>query len=79
MRESGSWTVSLGRWCGLDVRLHASFLVCAVVTIFLCSQTEVPYVAEYSLLGLGILLVSVLLHEMGHLAAALRMGGAPSG
>ena len=75
MRETGSWTVSLGRWGGLDVRLHASFLVCAVVTIYLCSQTEVAHVAEYSLLGLGILLASVLLHELGHLAAALRVGG----
>ncbi len=75
MRESGPWTLSLGRWSGLDVRLHASLLVCAVITVFLCSQTGVPYVAEYSLLGLGILLVSVLLHELGHLAAALHLGG----
>jgi Zn-dependent protease len=76
MREStGSWTVSLGRWSGLDVKLHASFLACAVVTIFLCSQTGVRHVAEYSLLGLGILLASVLLHELGHLMAALYLGG----
>jgi Zn-dependent protease len=75
MRETGSWTVSLGHWGGLDVRLHASFLVCAVVTIYLCSQTAVANVAEYSLLGLGILLASVLLHELGHLMAALRVGG----
>jgi stage IV sporulation protein FB len=75
MRDSGSWTVSLGRWGGLDVRLHASFLVCAVITVFLCSQTNVQLVAEYSLLGLGILLVSVLLHEIGHLLAAVQLGG----
>jgi Zn-dependent protease len=75
MRETGTWTVSLGRWGGVDVRLHASFLICAVVTIYLCSQTAAPHVAEYSLLGLGILLASVLLHELGHLAAALRLGG----
>lgn len=75
MRESGSWTVSLGRWGGLNVRLHASLLVCAVITVYLCSQTDVSRVAEYSLLGLGILLVSVLLHEVGHLLAAVRLGG----
>ncbi len=75
MRESGSWTVSLGRWNGIDVRLHASLLVCAVITVYLCSQTDVPYVAEYSLLGLGILLASVLLHELGHLFAAFQLGG----
>ena len=75
MRDSGSWTVSLGRWNGLEVRLHASMLVCAVITVYLCSQTEVQYVAEYSLLGLGILLTSVLLHELGHLLAAVQMGG----
>jgi Zn-dependent protease len=75
MRESGSWTVSLGRWGGLDVRLHASLLVCAVITVFLCSQTGIAPVAEYSLLGLGILLVSVLLHDVGHLLAAVHLGG----
>ncbi len=75
MRESGSWTVSLGRWSGLDVRLHASLLVCAVITVYLCSQTEVTYVAEYSLLGLAILLASALLHEVGHLWAAVQLGG----
>jgi len=75
MRETGPWTVSLGRYSGLDVRLHASLLVCAVLTVFLCSQTDVPGVAQYSLLALGILLVSVLLHELGHLVAALRLGG----
>ena len=75
MRDSGSWTVSLGRWSGLDVRLHASLLVCAVITVYLCSQTDVSYVAEYSLLGLAILLASVLLHEVGHLWAAVQLGG----
>jgi Zn-dependent protease len=76
MRESASWTVSLGRWSGLDVRLHASLLVCAVLTVFLCSQTgATSYVAEYSLLGLGILLISVLLHELGHILAAVHLGG----
>jgi Zn-dependent protease len=59
----------------LDVRLHASLLVCAVITVFLCSQTDVSHVAEYSLLGLAILLVSVLLHETGHLLAAVYLGG----
>jgi Zn-dependent protease len=75
MRETNTWTVSLGRWSGLDVRLHASFLVCAVLVVFLCSRTDAPRAAQYSLLGLGILLASVLLHELGHLAVALRLGG----
>jgi Zn-dependent protease len=75
MQESASWTVSLGRWSGLDVRLHASLLVCAVITVFVCSQSGAAYVAEYSLLGLGILLGSVVLHELGHVFAAIRLGG----
>jgi stage IV sporulation protein FB len=75
MRENSPWTVSLGRWGGLDVRLHASLLVCAVITVFLCTQSGVQHVAEYSLLGLGILFASVLLHELGHLLAAVHLGG----
>ncbi|MEX2142895.1 MAG: site-2 protease family protein [Pirellulales bacterium] len=57
------------------MRLHASLLLCAVITVYLCSQTGVQYVAEYSLLGLAILLASVLLHELGHLLAAVQLGG----
>jgi Zn-dependent protease len=75
MRETGPWTVSLGRYGGLDVRLHASLFVCAIVTVYVCSQAEIPDFAQYSLLALAILLASVLLHELGHLFAALRLGG----
>ena len=59
----------------LWLRLHASFLACAVVVVYLCGMSEAPHVAQLSLLGLGILLASVLLHELGHVMAAVHFGG----
>lgn len=75
MRETTTWSLSLGRWGGVEFRLHASFLICAVLTVFFCSRTGIPEVVEYSVLGLAILLASVLLHEFGHSLAAFRLGG----
>jgi stage IV sporulation protein FB len=75
MRESTSWTVGLGRVRGFELRVHASFLVCAVIVVYLCSMSESEHVAQLSLLGLGILLASVLLHELGHALAAIYLGG----
>ncbi len=75
MRENSTWSISLGRWGGLDVRLHASFLVCAVLTVYICARSGLNQVAEVSILTLGILFVSVLLHELAHVLAAIRLGG----
>ncbi|MDZ4820973.1 MAG: hypothetical protein SGJ20_18565 [Planctomycetota bacterium] len=75
LRENSPWSISLGRWGGLNVRLHASFLVCAALIVFVFSRTEASQVAELSILTLGILFASVLLHELGHVVVAVRFGG----
>jgi Zn-dependent protease len=85
MRDQGSWSLSLGRWGGVQVRLHMVFLVFAAFTLYLSwrvSQEAAvanPARQDHGLiwlaaLSLSVLLVSVLLHELGHLYASLRLG-----
>jgi stage IV sporulation protein FB len=79
MREHGNWSVGLGRWGGLHVRLHVFFLLFATVTLYLSWLDQrgeaAGGLAAVVAMGLGILLVSVLLHSLGHHYAATRLGG----
>jgi len=78
MGDIHCWSISLGRWAGVHVRLHVSFVLFAVVVMYTAGQAHlvghaslVPEAAVF----LVILLVSVLLHEIGHGVAAARVGG----
>jgi Zn-dependent protease len=65
----------IGRLFGAEVRLHWTFPVLAVV---LCLRDLVSFgLSEtlFTLAALGVFLVSVLLHEVGHVLAGLRAGG----
>jgi Zn-dependent protease len=77
MRDFASWSVSLGRWGGVQVRLHAFFLLFAVLTLYFAvdSGSGGHELVWQGFAALGILLVSVLLHEWGHCLAALHFGG----
>lgn len=79
MFDHASWSLSLGRWRGVHLRLHVFFLLFAVFTVFLSwtgSTSEfserIDWLAVQSLI---VLLVSVLLHEIGHAVATRRAGG----
>ena len=77
MRNQASWSLSLGRWGGVHVRLHMFFFLLAALVVYLVSvapdaQNIPVWLAPAAML---ILLASVVLHEMGHLYAALRLGG----
>ncbi|MHB1033354.1 MAG: M50 family metallopeptidase [Pirellulales bacterium] len=65
----------MGRWAGVHVRLHVSFLILAVVTVFLGSQMPPVLPLWYGAVGLAILFVGVLVHELGHYLTALHVGG----
>ncbi len=71
MRELLSWNVSLGRWAGLQVRLHVFFVLLAALVLFGPRHDMLAY----ALAALGILFLSVLLHELAHCWAAWRVGG----
>ncbi len=81
MRNFSSWSLNLGKWYGVHVRLHAFFLLFAVCTLYLMTA-KAPALAEdpgqsvlYGLMLLGILFLSVLAHEVAHALAAFRVGG----
>ena len=79
MRDHSIWSISLGRWGGLHLRLHMFFLLFAALTLYL-GWREGQQIADDGIFWIGaasllILLVSVLLHELGHCYAALSLGG----
>lgn len=75
MSDHGSWSLNLGRWGGVQVRLHMFFLLFAVFTLFLGWRMENPQHVQVAALSVGILALSVLLHELGHCWACRRLGG----
>lgn len=80
MREPGNWTVSLGEWGGVRLRLHALFLLFGALVIYLAqmraesqgaSSDRAGWLAAMSLL---VLYFSVLAHEVAHWFVASRSG-----
>ena len=74
MREASVWSVGLGRWLGVPVRLHVSFLLLVLVTLYLTTRGPGPDIWYDGLLLLAVWFGSVLLHEAGHAAAVSRLG-----
>lgn len=72
------WSVSLGTWGGIPVRLHMFFLLFGVFTFYISWRggdgdlAGVDWLAAQSLI---VLLASVFLHEIGHIWVASRFGG----
>lgn len=75
MRDLLSWNLPLGRWAGVQVRLHVFFVLFIAVALQLGSTSGESAFWE-TLISLLILFVSVLAHECGHCVAAARMGSA---
>jgi Zn-dependent protease len=75
MRDLASWSINLPRCRGVHVRIHAFFLGLAVLALYLSSRYPHHGYLRDSALLLGILFVSVLLHEIAHAVAAVRVGG----
>ncbi|HEX4414923.1 MAG TPA: M50 family metallopeptidase, partial [Lacipirellulaceae bacterium] len=67
------WSLSLGRWWNVSVYLHIFFLLSALLALVFTLPE--PDLMSAGLMLIGLLLVSVALHEMGHSLAALRVGG----
>ncbi|HEX4132013.1 MAG TPA: site-2 protease family protein [Pirellulales bacterium] len=72
MRDLLSWNVSLGRWAGVQVRLHFFYLL---FVAFALHHSWREGLLGYGCAALAILTVSALLHEFGHCVAAWRVGG----
>lgn len=75
MRDLLSWNISLGRWAGVQVRLHVFFVLVALVALFAGPSTLNQKLFWETAGALAIFLFSVLAHEIGHCVAAGRVGG----
>lgn len=75
-REQASWTINLGRWGGLEIRLHLFLFLFAIFTLYMAYLLEPDHPGSLQLAGisLGVLIFSVLIHELGHCAAAGWLG-----
>lgn len=77
-RNHANWSVSLGVWSGVEVRLHASCLLLGLGMAYVAWLAGRPADgANWSVVaaGLGVLAVSVVLHELAHAVTTLRLGG----
>ncbi len=81
MRDPFGWSISLGRWGGIGVRLHVFFLMFALATLYLgwhgSSSRLGDDLDRMALVAISVLLVSVLWHEWCHWWIAELYGRAP--
>lgn len=75
-----SWSLGLGRWFGIDVRVHFLLLLFILIELFrslgAADESEsLPITAYYALWSLGALFLIILLHEFGHCVACRMTGG----
>jgi stage IV sporulation protein FB len=77
MSDPSSWSLHLGRWWRVSVRVHGIFIAVAVFALYLCTLGRADGGLALGALSVAILFASVLAHELGHWFAALRMGSAP--
>lgn len=71
MRDLLSWNIYLGRVAGVQIRLHAFFLL--LLAVALASRHQVPL--WYSFSAIAILFFSVVWHEIAHCLVAVKTGG----
>jgi Zn-dependent protease len=74
MRDVLSWNLNLGRWAGVQIRLHVLFALLAVFLLHAAVRQE-HWPSWYAGAILGILLASALLHELAHSLTDRRLGG----
>jgi stage IV sporulation protein FB len=74
MRDLLGWKLSFGRYAGTQVSVHLFFLLFAFWWLYQASKFPEGLV-WYGVIGLAVLVVSVLLHEVGHALAARGVGG----
>lgn len=74
MNDIVNWSLPLGRWFGISVRVHLALLLFSIAELVRV-YTQVPGLVGVALLLQGLLFVSILLHEFGHCFAARQVDG----
>jgi Zn-dependent protease len=79
MRDPLTWSMSLGRLFGINVRVHLLFPLIAIGLILRAAYKKDPAPPDGTWIDLamimGLLFFSVLLHELGHCVGARWVGG----
>ncbi len=73
-----SWSISVGRLFGVDVRLHLTFLILPAFlywTDYAANRQNANGGRDFALVG--IILACVAAHEFGHMVVARRLGLIP--
>lgn len=65
------WSIAFGAWWGVPVRLHLLLLLFAVLAVGVTLDGSL----SHGLLTAGVLLASVVVHELAHCLSAVRLGG----
>lgn len=68
------WSYRIARIAGIDVRIHATFLLLPLYFGFMEWRVEGPEAAARSVFFILLLFLCVLLHEFGHALAGRRYG-----
>jgi hypothetical protein len=69
MTDLLSWSIDLGRWAGSRIRVHCTLVYFAILSLLAGITADTPRFWP-TLAWLGVLLVVLVLHELGHLVAA---------
>src|SRR6185437_7663023 len=69
-----SWSTSLGKLFGVELRLHVTFLFLLTFVLLYDSNGGSPNAVARGFLLSALVLISVIFHEMGHAVAAARTG-----
>lgn len=82
---TGSWSLRLGRWRGVELRVHLHLPLFALLVVAIAAAPNTlpqslsahlpPASVGVAILGLVVLLASVLVHELVRAAIADRVGG----
>lgn len=76
-----SWSIPIGQFAGVTVRVHALFLVLVIVALVKsvtsdpASGASTMFDLQHTLVALGALFLIVLPHEFGHVFACRQTGG----
>ncbi len=79
MSDPFSWSVNLGRWGGTQVRVHFLLILFAGFSVLdaAYSKDSTGHPVLQTLLWIGLLLVALAWHELGHALFASRSGFEP--
>src|SRR5260370_7273000 len=72
-----SWSVSIGRLFGVEVRIHLTFFVLPLFIFWTEYGARGSANGPRDLALVGIILACVIAHELGHMLAAARAGIIP--